>query len=143
MVRRQTHGHADNTCECDCERDPACDIMRCQGKPWAVEQPHPQEGVSMFDLQGFKCLVDTGAERVLFDQCMYGQKTTNPTWILFSGLDMHDLRVRCVHEGGHPKLAGKRNQDGSYKTGATAAYPAKLNAALARIFARAIAKTQQ
>ena len=97
----------------------------------------------MFDLQEFKGLVDSGADRVLFDQCMYGQKTTKPTWILFSGLDMHDLRTRCVHRGGHPEWAGKRNQDGSYKTEATAAYPANLNAALARIFARAIIKAQQ
>ena len=130
----------------------ACAAMHDLGRPYGVEQPAPFNGaVTMFQFKSFEALLARGAEVVHFDQCMHGAPTKKPTTILYAFCDFSSVVAFCNHPSvlqtdkhgneyyaPHPSYVGKKNSDGSYATGALAAYPAKLNCRLATVINSAL-----
>ena len=117
----------------------ACSGIAAQGGVYAVEQPHPWKGsVRMFDLESFVRLLQSGAQVVLFDQCMYGQRTTKPTEVLYWLAGFDKLQARCNHKERHAPVVGLTDEAGVYLTKRLAAYPALLNKSIVGIIAEAL-----
>ena len=121
------------------------------GIPWGIENPDPEGNpVSLFNLPEWQALANApGVKFIDFHQCPMGAETSKPTRILHWGCDLSHLAGRCNHParwweytdhrgrprrswGPHPPLANRRREDGSMATRAAAAYPAEMNARLAR-----------
>ena len=125
-------------------------IMQQLGRPYWVEQPeHEATEPCMFQFHSFQQLVQGGARKVQFDQCMHGSAATKPTSLLYQFCDASGLAGRCNHPkrwvrapGGewlwkaHPPIvgaAGKKRIE--WPTKALAAYPEELNRGLAGMVA--------
>ncbi len=124
------------------------------GIPWLIENPDPHGNpVSLFNLPEWLQLADLpGVSHVDFHQCTLGAETAKPTRLLFGGLALSHFSARCDHpkkewrynnrEGvpsscfaPHPPLAGRRRSDGAYATKAAAAWPSRMNKAIATAIA--------
>ena len=124
---------------------------------FAIENPQPwqsTECASMFDFEEMTALTRRpGVETTDFHQCMLGALTRKPTRVVHAGIDLSDLAGTCNHPekhwkceyrdnngkhvvewqwASHPKLVCTRKADGSWASKAAAAYPAAMNAAIAR-----------
>ena len=114
-----------------------------------MENPEPQGPVSLFSLPEVVALaLLPGVAAVNFDQCRYEAGSTKPTRVLYYGIDLSHLALRCNHPArwlawrdrrghrqtgwkAHPPLIG-RAPGGAYRTRAAAAYPERLNRALVK-----------
>ena len=103
----------------------------------------------MFKLDEFvKLAALPGVWHVDFHQCRWSGETTKPTRVLYFGVDLSELELRCNHPpqwwdywtprwekkwtfAPHPPLAGRVRDNGDFATKAAAAYPAPMNKACA------------
>ena len=126
------------------------------GVGFAIENPEPwPDAPSLFKLPEFVDLQsDSHVETVNFDQCMLGAETRKPTRVIFSGIDLSNIRSRCNHPhqtwhftgwngrpkssfGAHPPLFGRVRDSGEPATKASAAYPYDFNKAIVWALLRA------
>jgi len=130
----------------------ACSIMHQCGHGYAVEQPlgSKTSSVSMFDLQCFVELKKLGAKSVDFHQCMFGAASTKPTRFLYWNGRFETLESTCNHPRtvevtpgvwtAHPAIVGIKDENGRFKTRASAAYPERLNRWVAAVINLAVSR---
>eukprot|EP00965_Chrysotila_dentata_P106292 3510654-Pleurochrysis_carterae.AAC.1 len=92
-----------------------------------------------------RCALErAGAARMTFAQCAFGAQVRTYTTLACAGalrrrLEAFDA-VRCVHgERGHAEVAHGRDAEGRPRAARTAAYPARMNDALAELLAEEVA----
>ena len=123
------------------------------GVGFVIETPEPRPGiVSVFTLPEFLALSELGGVMITaFDQCRFGAESSKPTALMYYRVDLSHLTLRCnlnpIHRQwqdwhgrwtsgfrAHLPLAGRRSPDGTPATKAAAAYPFRMNRALAKAF---------
>ena len=127
---------------------------------FAIENPIPWDDpqcASMFHFEEFEAVLTLqGVRFVDFDQCTQGAETVKPTRVVFLGIDIGHWEMRCDHPPcwqwcefrdasgrhvwerqwtAHPRMIKARTMDGEWASKAAAAYPGKMNAAIARAIA--------
>ena len=135
---------------------------------FAIENPTPWDDprcASMFDFHEIRELkVLPGVEFLDFDQCTMGAASAKPTRIVYYGIRISGWARHCDHEpqyhwceyrnasghpvgewqwGAHPRIVGSKGLDGVWASRAAAAYPSKMNYAIALAISEATASPQQ